>query len=73
MVLLDPYSLSLSEMKLKLLYSLFQSEDGIVKMTHKISLLQYFGDALERQERSVTLASFPSSLSHRLIEYLIAL
>jgi hypothetical protein len=54
MVFLDPHSTGLSEMKLKLLYSLFQSEDGSVKNSQKTSLLQSLGDALESEERSVS-------------------
>jgi hypothetical protein len=51
MIFFDQQNSSFSEMKLKLLYSILQSDDSIVKLPQKILLLTHFGSALEREER----------------------
>ena len=60
MIFSDHQNSSFSEMKLKLLYSILQSDDFLVKLSLKISLLTYFGNALEREDRFPRLI-YPAS------------
>lgn len=55
MILSDHQNSSFSEMKLKLLYSILQSDEFLVKLSLKISLLTYFGNVLEREHRFLLL------------------